>query len=175
MDSRKPRESIQLLKSLPRNPIKMLKIQSTLDRQPIDHPNNYKILKAAIKMNLPIFVHCSKTDPGASPILLAKLVQRFPDVRIIIGHMGGALRKHNEKAIEIARKNENLFFDTSASQHEGTIERTVEEIGEDRLLFGSDLPVLSFEEQYLAIENAEISKKAKRRILRDNILRVLRL
>ena len=68
-----------------------------------------------------------------------------------------------------AAKHGNLWVDTSSARSilPGLIEWAVQEIGAERLLFGSDTPLYHVAMQRTRIEMAEISAEAKRLILRE--------
>ena len=100
----------------------------------------------------------------------------FPDVRLILAHIGcgwdGDLT-HQVRAIQQTRHG-NVFADTSSSRSitPGLIEWAVREVGVDRVLFGTDTPLYHSAMQRARIDHAELSDDAKRRILRDNALRL---
>ncbi len=55
------------------------------------------------------------------------------------------------------------------------VEWAVEEIGADRILYGTDTPLYSAEMQRARIDHAEISEADKKLILRDNAVTLLDL
>jgi predicted TIM-barrel fold metal-dependent hydrolase len=76
--------------------------------------------------------------------------------------------------IEDLRNHDNLYLDTATSQlHVGMIERFVREVGADRVLFGSDIPLLDPAAQLGRIAYAKIKEEDKVRILRLNAGRLL--
>ena len=80
------------------------------------------------------------------------------------------------QAIQHAR-NGNLYVDTSSARSmlSGVIEWAVDQIGPDRILFGSDTPLYWAGAQKGRIETAEISDPAKAAILYDNAAALLGL
>ena len=72
-----------------------------------------------------------------NPIMLEPLAFEYPDVPMLVCHMG----KHDvtffEYAMMLARKCKNVYLTTSNTRRD-FIERAVEEIGPERLIFGSD-------------------------------------
>ena len=69
----------------------------------------------------------------------------------------------------------NVYVDTSSARSivPGLVEWAVQEIGADRILFGSDTPVYSVAMQRARIDSAAISDEAKRMILRENARKLL--
>ena len=93
---------------------------------------------------------------------------KYPDVTFIMAHLGG---KAYVDAIEFA-KHGNVYVDTSGinSSRNAVIEYTVERVGSERILFGTDTYAAGF--QRGRIDYALISDEDKVNILRDNALRL---
>ena len=93
---------------------------------------------------------------------------KYPDVTFIMAHLGG---KAYVDAIEYARHG-NVYVDTSGinSSRNAVIEYTVERVGSERILFGTDTYAAGF--QRGRIDYALISDEDKVNILRDNALRL---
>ena len=82
---------------------------------------------------------------------------------------------HAIKAIQ-AGKHGNVFTDTSSSTNisPGQIEFAVQEVGPERILYGTDSPLYFAPMHRTRIELAEISDEAKRLILHDNAAALLK-
>ena len=93
---------------------------------------------------------------------------KYPNMQLIIAHIG------NEEYIDAiaAAKHKNIWVDTSgsASTLNCIIERAVERVGSDRILFGTDTYFASL--QLARIAWAGISDTDKKNILRDNAERL---
>ena len=94
---------------------------------------------------LPIFFHSGQTsyylprsesESYGAPGNYVKTFEAFPDVKFVMGHMA---MLESEQAIEIAKKHTNVYFDTSF-QPRGKVAKAIEEVGEERVMFGSDWP-----------------------------------
>jgi len=111
-------------------------------------------------------------DPGSYPEDFIPFADRFPNVRLILAHLGnsddGSLSRQ-VYAIERARHG-NVFVDTSSARSlvSGLIEWAVGEIGPERILFGTDTPLYFAASQKARIDAAEIADEAKRAILAGN-------
>ena len=107
------------------------------------------------------------THPEVFPDMLA-LADRYPRVTLIIAHLG------NDTFINTiaAAKHGNIYTDTSgsASHQNNIIERAVEKLGPERILFGTDTYSAAF--QLGRIAWADIPEKAKRKILLENAQRL---
>ncbi|MCY3761310.1 MAG: amidohydrolase family protein, partial [Gemmatimonadetes bacterium] len=80
------------------------------------------------------------------------------------------------QAIAAARANANYYLETcSTFRQPGVVERLVAEAGADRVIFGSDTPLMDPRPQLGKIVTADIDAAAKRLILGGNARRLLRL
>ncbi len=100
----------------------------------------------------------------------------FPGARLILAHLGFGYDQdpsHQVRAIQKSRHG-NVFTDTSSSKSltPNLIEWAVDEVGADRILFGSDTPLYSVAMQRARIDRAEIRESEKRLILRGNAERL---
>jgi predicted TIM-barrel fold metal-dependent hydrolase len=92
--------------------------------------------------HFPLYVHSTPAFSlfqGISGMDFFKLAERFPDLKIIIGHAGFAM----EYAIELGfllKKSENVFFETSCSSPYAILS-LLKMAGHRRVLFGSDAPI----------------------------------
>ncbi len=96
----------------------------------------------------------------------------FPEVKLILAHLGCGFDgdpSHQVRAIQ-KTKSDNVFVDTSSAQSftPQLIEWAVEEIGAEKILYGTDTPLYCTTMQRIRIDEAEISDDAKLLILRDN-------
>ena len=113
-------------------------------------------------------------DKGSYPEDFVPWADRFPEVRLIVAHLGhgdDGLRSRQVNAIENAR-HRNIWTDTSSSMSiiSGLIEWAVSRVGDDRILFGTDTPLYFTACQKARVECAEISSESKTRILSGNAL-----
>lgn len=101
---------------------------------------------------------------------------RFPEVGLILAHIGCGWDgdvTHQVRAIQKSQHG-NVFADTSSARSitPGLIEWAVQEIGAERVLFGTDTPLYSTAMQRARIDHADLSDDVKRLILRDNAVRL---
>ncbi|HEY3838564.1 MAG TPA: amidohydrolase family protein [Bryobacteraceae bacterium] len=105
--------------------------------------------------------------PGEStPMDLAELARRHPDVRMICGHTGG----NWELGIRAIRPLKNVYSDLAGSDPtSGFVEMAVRELGAERVIYGSDVGGRSFASQLGKVRGAAIPQPAKDRILATNL------
>lgn len=101
------------------------------------------------------------------------LAVRFPNVNFLLAHSGWTwpvCREH----IEIARAHPNCFLEiTFTSVTHGTIEYMVEQLGAERVVYGSDAPMRDPIPQFGWVVYADISEQDKRNILGLNMQKIL--
>jgi predicted TIM-barrel fold metal-dependent hydrolase len=100
-------------------------------------------------------------------------VEKFPDVKLIVPHLG-LLGGNPVSFLREFRNRENVYFDTSLAS-QGTIKRFLDELGDDRVIFGSDVPFGVMESEAEKIKNLDVDKKVKRRLFHRNIEKICRL
>lgn len=131
----------------------------------------------AAERNTVVLTHSG--DIGSYPEDFVPFVDQYANVRLILAHLGnsddGSVSRQVQ-AIQHAR-NGNLFVDTSSarSMFSGLIEWTVEQIGYDHILFGTDTPLYWAGAQKARIETADIDDIAKHAILAGNAAELLDL
>ena len=126
-------------------------------------------------MNALVFQHTwmktTGNHPGEStPMDLAELADRHPDVPIICGHTGGDW----ERGIRAIRELRNVSIGIGGSDPtSGFVEMGVRELGAERVLYGSDAGGRSFASQLAKVQGARISESDKQLILGENLKRML--
>ena len=104
------------------------------------------------------------------------LAARYPELRILMVHMGGAsFSDLSFAAIETATKYKNITMIGSAVRT-GAILKAIRTLGADRICFGSDTPFESMQVEiarYNAMLQDEVTPEEKERIMGGNILSVL--
>jgi hypothetical protein len=119
--------------------------------------------------------------PNSLPADFVPFANRFPGARVMLAHLGngngaGGAVDLQVRAVQAARLG-NLWIDTSSARSilPRLVEWAVQEVGAERLLFGSDTPLYHVALQRERIECADISDSAKRLILRDNAVSLFQL
>jgi uncharacterized protein len=131
---------------------KGLKIHPSMQESFCNSEDLFSIYQFCQDENLPILFHTgaslpSHSDKFSHPVLLDDVAVRFPDLKIIIAHMG---RPYYQDAAFLLRKHKNIYADICAN--EGRVGDTlllenalswikIYADGVKRLLFSSDFPV----------------------------------
>lgn len=116
-----------------------------------------------------VLFHTGEAD-FSHPTLIGDVADHFPEVPIIIGHLG---KIYYMDAILVAKWFDNVFVDTSFCQGVHAIEKAVEIAGAEKVLYASDYPQGSIELDTMKVMLADISRRDKELILGENIKRIL--
>ena len=126
-----------------------------LDRRALE------IYAKAEKLKLPIMFHQGATFPReaplkyANPVLLEEIALRYPDLKVVIAHMG---HPWEVETIVLIRKQPNFFADISGLfyrqwQFYNSLRLAVEYGVTHKLLFGTDFPAAGFDETVKGIHD----------------------
>jgi predicted TIM-barrel fold metal-dependent hydrolase len=147
-----------------------------------DHPNNDRIINLAAELGAVIYIHTwikvggNPRFPGganlageSTPMNVAVLAKRFPDVRMICGHSGGDW----ELGARAIRPYENVMFEFSgADPQSGSVDYAVNELGVDRIVWGGHGPSRSFSTELSKVLDASISDAERMKIFGGNYRRL---
>jgi len=133
----------------------------------------FPIAELVTKLNIPILIHTGEPDTYgfAQPTLVGDLADSFPDLTLIIGHMGKRLY---EDAICVARWFENIILETSFRSPRD-IARAVKRVGADRVTYGSDMPFGVPEIEMMKVRLCDIAPEEKEMVLGESMARILGL
>lgn len=132
----------------------------------------FPIYKFANERGLTIIFHTDHFRNNR-PRYLADIAPLFPNANFVAGHSGNVPEARDE-AIATAQKYPNIYLETcSTFRTPGVIEQLVNEAGAERVLFGSDSPLMDPRSQIGKIITAEISNEAKQLLLGGNAARLL--
>lgn len=130
------------------------------------------VLRQAAQAGFPVLFHCGD-DPYTTPQTLGLAAEFVPECAIVFGHMGGYF--HVIDAIDAAARYPNVYLETSAMPYPDLIRRAVEEIGADRVIFGSDGPGCNPRLELLKITSLGLAPEQEHAILVGNAQRLLGL
>lgn len=130
------------------------------------------------KGNLPCMIHTNEPVghgyPGKTPVTLEQiyaLCKAFPDNRLILAHWGGGIFFYNVMKKEVPGVLENVWFDIAASPflYTPAVYGMAAEAGlEDKVLFGTDFPLLNPDRYYRDIEQSNLTPEQKDKIYSKN-------
>ena len=119
-------------------------------------------------------------NQGNEPERFIPLANKYPQIRLILAHIGhdatDNTRDRQIRAVQMSTR-ANVWADTSSAKSVTSrlIEYACQQIGADRILFGTDTPLYFAAMQKARIAYAEISDEDKRKILYENATELLRV
>jgi predicted TIM-barrel fold metal-dependent hydrolase len=151
---------------------KGLKLHPSLNEYFADSPVIYPVVEKAIQYDIPMLFHCWH-DSYSSPRAIGSLADKYPEAKILMGHMGG---DHWLEAIHVAASHTNLYLDTADSHGDLLVMHTAVQVaGADKITFGTDVPAFNLPSEIAKVRYAMISEEAKSQILGGNAVRLLKL
>ncbi|MBW1803844.1 MAG: amidohydrolase [Deltaproteobacteria bacterium] len=139
----------------------------------------------AYHYEVPVLVHCNEPVghqyPGKTAMTLRQLYQflkTFPKNNIVLAHWGGGLMFYALMKKEVQDTLKNVWFDTAASPflYQPKIYRIAEDmIGPDKILFGSDYPLINPSRYFQDIDAVAPSPESIARIKGGNAAHLLGL
>ncbi len=167
--------------------MKGLKLHPPLQSFSPDDPRVFGLYEKALQLNLPVVFHVGSTPFGpacrlahANPLLLDEVACTFPDLRIMLTHLGTLW--HNE-AFMVVEKNPNCFIDTSAYLYEipQILDRNLlSRLGPDKVIFGTDYPtpfsakLHEMKDYVQCIQSLDLDPSQKEAIFSGNIQKLLK-
>jgi predicted TIM-barrel fold metal-dependent hydrolase len=134
-----------------------LKLHPLFDAYPANDEVVFPLMEAAGKKNLPVFIH-SGHPPFSLPWSIGQLAESFPEVRIVMVHMGHGHGVYIQAAIDMARKYENIWLENSGMPMHTKIREVYERVGASRIFWGSDVPFHHYEVEILRTKVCGLSE-----------------
>jgi uncharacterized protein len=143
------------------------------------------IMSLCVEMDVPILLHANEPVghkyPGKQPMSLAglyELIKRYPSNRIVLAHWGGGIFFYGLMKKEVREALSNVWLDMAASPYlyRPDIYKIAGEImGFDKILFGSDFPLIKPGRYLKEMESAGLPKDAIANITYENAMKLLRI
>ena len=141
--------------------------------------------QACEELNVPIFAHSGpdrKSRGFAEPRAFAKMLDSFPQLRVVIAHLGGGSWI---QTLDIANAYPNTFFDcceivawtqSENGPTEQELAQLIRDIGSSRVMMGSDFPWYDLDYSIDRVFSLPIlSMEEKERIIGANAVDILGL
>ena len=199
--------------------LKGIMVNSSVDGEYLDSPRAQPFFELVTDLDVPLFVHPPRVTIGAEKMEIFRLaemvgrpfdttlsltrfiltggLERFPRLRIVCAHIGGALpmlpgrldfgyELREDKSFgpwepDVLTRPPStyirqLYFDTMGF-HPAAIKCAVETVGADHVVFGSDFPPvpIPLKRSVDAVYQASLSDQEKEKILGGNAAALLKL
>lgn len=140
------------------------------------------VVAAMLRHNLILLTHSSEpvgheySGKGCiTPDILYSFIMAFPNLKTVCAHWGGGLLFYALMP-EVAGALANVFFDTAATvflYKPEVFEHASRVIGSDRILFGTDYPLMHQNRVIAQVQSARLSARDRANILGDNAQKLL--
>lgn len=149
-----------------------------------DHARYYPFYAKCVELDIPIQMQVGQSMiydasyPRRStgrPITLDAVACDFPELKIVGIHVGIPWA---DEMIAMAWKHANVYIGCDAHRPSYWPEAFIKYMnsyGQDQVIFGTDFPVLPFERTRADFEAIALKPEVKRKVLRDNALRLYKL
>jgi len=112
---------------------------------------------------------------AVTPEMLYPFIADYPDLTIVCAHWGGGLPFYTLMP-EVRKAMEKVYFDTAASPllySPQIYEQVARLVGSEKIVFGSDYPLLEQERLISEVSPLYLAEEAKSQILSGNAQRLL--
>ena len=149
-----------------------------------DHARYYPFYAKCVELDIPIQMQVGQSmvyDPTyprrsvGRPICIDAIACDFPELKVVGIHVG---IPWTDEMIAMAWKHANVYIGCDAHRPTYWPESFIKfmnSYGQDKVIFGTDFPVLDFERTRADFEAITLKPEVKRKVLRDNALRLYRL
>ena len=149
-----------------------------------DHARYYPFYAKCVELDIPIQMQVGQSmvyDPSyprrsvGRPICIDAVACDFPELKLVGIHVG---IPWTDEMIAMAWKHANVYIGCDAHSPKYWPQSFVHYIntfGKDKVIFGTDYPVLDFERTRREIEELGLREDSKRRLYRDNAVRLYKL
>lgn len=165
-----------------------LKLHPTTQAFSPNDPHFYPLWEKAAELEIPVLFHSGQTGVGsgtpggggyklkyAHPMLLDDVAADFPTLTIIMAHP--AVPWQEEQLAVVLHKG-NVYMDLSGwspKYFRPILVKYISSILQDKVLFGSDYPVLQPDRWLRDFETLELKEEVRQKILLENAKKVLKL
>lgn len=155
--------------------ISCFKIHPSIQRMKITDEKYQKYLDLASQNNIPVVVHCGRWKEMAGYDLCLQSAKKFPDLKLILAHLGGdqpGIFLECAEAI-LSPEYKNVYLGTESVREFYFVNELVKKVSPQRVIFGSDYN-LGLPATYIPIiDRLKISEAEKEMIFSGNILKLI--
>jgi uncharacterized protein len=156
-----------------------IKLNGARDNYYIDDPQlSLPLIERIAAAKLVLAVHCGANDyERTHPFRIGKISELFPELKILVVHMGGAGQPSlHDAVIELAGRYPNWYLIDSEADYR-KVHQALRTLGPQRICYGSDAPFtpMRFEWGIRQVIYQDLSVSDKARVLGGNIATLLSL
>ena len=148
-----------------------LKLHPVSYGAPLFGERTLRLLDMAAEFDVPVLIH-SGDRIGALPQQVGEAARRT-DATLLMAHIGGFFNAR--EALAAARRHENIVLETSAFPYPRVIQDAVDELGAERVVYGSDMPPGNPLVELRKVEVLDLTDDQRERVLWRNAADMLDL
>lgn len=190
-----------------------LSLGTNINGKPLDSEELYPFYEEIDRLGWPLYLHPSvpirmlqieeyvlgpmvgfpfETTLAAARLAYSGTLERFPNMKIVLCHLGGAIpfimarldygfNKHPACRAKISRPPsyylKRMYYDTAICYTSGQLMCTIEAVGEDQILLGTDLPLTNgrIGPCLALLASANLSDQVREKIYEGNARRLINL
>lgn len=155
--------------------VSLFKVHPSIQRKKITDASYDKYIRMASENKIPVVVHCGRWQEIASYKFPLELSEKYPDLVLILAHLGGDQPSIYLECAETVRdkKYRNVYLGTESVREFYFVNKVVNTVGAEKVIFGSDYN-LGLPLTYIPIvESLKIPASDKELIFSGNILRLI--
>lgn len=101
---------------------------------------------------------------NGNPLLFENVIQKYPKLKIILGHSGGKINFYPE-VIDFVSKYPDVYLDFSGDTiYPPVFKMVIEKLGKGRILFGTDMPMMDIRYHVASVLAADITNEERKDI-----------
>jgi predicted TIM-barrel fold metal-dependent hydrolase len=151
---------------------------------PPDHARWYPFYAKCVELDIPVQLQVGQSliytpeqrlRSVGRPITLDPVACDFPELKLVGIHVG---IPWTDEMIAMAWKHPNVYIGCDAHSPKywpASFIQYINTYGQDKVIFGTDYPVLDFKRTRDEIEALKLRPEPKKKLLRDNALRIYKL
>ncbi len=152
--------------------LKGLKLMAPVQAYNISSSIVYPLMDLARELEIPVTIHSGPSP--AHPLEIAALVMRYPEVPVIMDHMGH--RGYTEQAIRAAEICPNIYLGTTIAAFEPRgVKAAVDALGPERVVFGSNAPSAYPDLAMESIRRLKLGDEIEALIFGENLAKIYKL
>ncbi|MGC8977580.1 MAG: amidohydrolase family protein [Candidatus Ratteibacteria bacterium] len=165
-------ETMNSLKNIRKKGFVGVKLHPELHNYPLNSWISEPILKFCEEEKIPILTHSTGQSPLCGANAIKDVAEKFPNLKLIIGH-GGIFSDRD--VAKVSKDYSNLYIEISVEYECKKLEETIEIVGFNKIIFGSDYPFHHPSVMLQRIKVIELPKEIEEKILWKNAKEVFSL
>ena len=174
-----PEPALTLIRENAKDPVfRGIKIHPSGSNENADDERYRPVWEVARECGLPIYAHTwaiSSYHPSQQSAFAGRFerfAKEYPDVTLVFAHSGGRWGGL-QAAAKIGRECPNTYFDIAGDiWNVDVVNYLVENVGEDRVLWGSDYSMIEQRPMLGVLLGADLPLSVKKKIFRENAMRL---